>query len=240
MQGVGDQIGRVLDRERETARLAELVWREQQDLLHTLHDSLGQTLTGLGMLSSALEQRLAGVDRSAAAMAAEIARLAQDGLDRVRLLAKSLFPIDIDAYSLLSALLDLASATEALHGIRVRVEGRPSQALRNSKVATELYRITQEAVTNSVKHGRARAIVIRFEEQRGLMRLQIVDDGVGIREPTGGDGAGLRIMRHRAASIGAALSVEPGAGGGTVVACTLRTAGIPGGASVDPSPRGAP
>jgi chemotaxis methyl-accepting protein methylase/GAF domain-containing protein len=59
MNDVSTQIGMVLERERMTAQMADLVWREQQELLHTLHDSLGQTLTGLGMLSTALGQRLA-------------------------------------------------------------------------------------------------------------------------------------------------------------------------------------
>jgi two-component system CheB/CheR fusion protein len=222
MQSVGDQIGRVLERERATARMAELVWREQQDLLHTLHDSLGQTLTGLGMLSTGLRRRVATTDPETAETAAEIVRQTQQALDQVRLLAKSLFPIEVDAESLLAALRDLASATASLHKIDVRVEGDPPKTLRDGKIATELYRITQEAVTNSVKHARAKTIRIRLENARGLMQLQIVDDGVGIPQPEPGNGSGLRIMRYRAMSIGATLTVERGSTRGTVVTCALR------------------
>jgi two-component system CheB/CheR fusion protein len=221
MHNISDQIGRVLERERATARMADLVWREQQDLLHTLHDSLGQTLTGLGMLSTGLCQRLPA-DSEAAETAAEIARQTQQALDQVRQLAKKLFPVEVEAQSLVAALRDLASATESLHKIQVRVKGRPSRALHDGKVATELYRIAQEAVTNSVKHGNARTITIRLEGERELTRLTIADDGVGIADPAPGNGAGLRIMRYRATSIGAALSVERGASGGTVVTCTVR------------------
>jgi signal transduction histidine kinase len=227
MQGVGDQIGRVLERERATARMAELVWREQQDLLHTLHDSLGQTLTGLGMLSTGLRRRVATTDPDTAETAAEIARQTQQALDQVRLLAKSLFPIEVDAESLLAALRDLASATASLHKIDVRVEGDPPKGLHDGKIATELYRITQEAVTNSVKHARANTIRIRLENTRGLMQLQIADDGVGIPHPEPGNGSGLRIMRYRATSIGASLTVERGPAGGTVVTCTLRERPVP-------------
>jgi signal transduction histidine kinase len=92
MKSVSDQIGRVLERERATARMADLVWREQQSLLHTLHDSLGQTLTGLGMLSAGLSQRLTAADADTAGTAGEIARQAQLALDQVRQLAKKLFP----------------------------------------------------------------------------------------------------------------------------------------------------
>jgi signal transduction histidine kinase len=222
MHNVGDQIGRILERERATARMADLVWREQQELLHTLHDSLGQTLTGLGMLSTGLSQRLTATDAATAATAAEIARQTQQALDQVRLLAKNLFPIEVEAESLMAALRDLASATEGLHKIQVRVEGEAPSALRDGKIATELYRIAQEAVTNSVKHAQAKAITIRVDDSSGLMRLAITDDGIGIPHTPPGDGAGLRIMRYRATSIGASLTIERGRAGGTVVTCTLR------------------
>jgi signal transduction histidine kinase len=222
MHNVGDQIGRVLERERATARMAELVWQEQQDLLHALHDSLGQTLTGLGMLSTGLRQHLAPTDPETADAAAEISRQAQQALDQVRTLAKSLFPIEVDAASLLASLREFASATASLHRIDVRVEGDPPKALHDGKIATELYRITQEAVTNSVKHAQAKTITIRIEDARGLIRLRIADDGVGIPLPEPDNGSGLKIMRYRAASIGASLAVEQGPRGGTVVTCTLR------------------
>jgi signal transduction histidine kinase len=221
MHNVSDQIGRVLERERATARMADLVWREQQELLHTLHDSLGQTLTGLGMLSTGLRQRLAA-DSESAETAAEIARQSQQALDQVRLLAKGLFPVEVEAESLLAALRDLAIATERLHNIRVRVDGARPEVLRDGKIATELYRIAQEAVTNSVKHAQASTITIRIEGTTAVTRLQITDDGVGIAHPESGNGSGLRIMRYRAASIGASLSVERGTTGGTVVTCTIR------------------
>jgi signal transduction histidine kinase len=227
MRNVGDQIGRVLERERATARMADLVWREQQELLHTLHDSLGQTLTGVGMLSAGLRRRLAA-DAEAAETAAEIARQAQHALDQVRQLAKSLFPLEVDAETLMAALRELASATGSWQKIEVRVDGEAPTALHDGKIATELYRIAQEAVTNSAKHGRAKTITIRLDGREGLTQLTIADDGIGIPDPVPSDGAGLRIMRYRAASIGASLSVERGTTGGTVVTCKFRQPPAPG------------
>jgi two-component system CheB/CheR fusion protein len=224
MHGVSDQISRVLEREHATARMADLVWREQQELLHTLHDSLGQTLTGLGMLSTGLRQRLATSDSVTAATAAEIASQSQQALDQVRLLSKSLFPVEVEAESLMAALRVLASATEGLHKIQVRVEGEAPRELRDGKIATELYRIAQEAITNSVKHAQPKTATIRLEDATGLTRLQIADDGIGIPSPEPTDGSGLRIMRYRAESIGASLAIERGTAGGTVVTCTLREA----------------
>jgi signal transduction histidine kinase len=224
MSDVGDQIGRVLERERATARMADLVWREQQNLLHTLHDSLGQTLTGLGMLSTGLRHRLAASDAEVAATAGEIAHQSQQALDQMRMLTKNLFPVEVEAESLTAALRDLASTTESLHKIHVRVDGRTPAGVHDGKIATELYRIVQEAVTNSVKHARAKTITIAIEGASGLTRLQVVDDGIGIGQPEPDGGAGLRIMRYRAASIGGLLTIERGPVGGTIVTCTLREA----------------
>jgi signal transduction histidine kinase len=89
-------------------------------------------------------------------------------------------------------------------------------------VATQLYRIAQEAITNAVKHAHARSITTRIDGEAGAVALHIVDDGLGIDQAEASDGMGLRIMRYRASSIGGRLSVGRGADGGTLVICTVR------------------
>jgi nitrate/nitrite-specific signal transduction histidine kinase len=78
-----------------------------------------------------------------------------------------------------------------------------------------------------VKHARAKTITIRIGDAKGLMHLQIADDGVGISHPEPGNGVGLQIMRYRASSIGASLAVERATTGGTIVTCALRKPPIP-------------
>ncbi len=224
MPAVGDHIGRILERERTTARMADLVWREQQDLLHTLHDALGQTLTGLGMLGSGLRHRLSSVDKDAAETATQIAKQAQQALEQVRQLSRSLFPAEVDAESLTAALRELAFTTGSLHKIEARVHGQVPHGFHDGAAATQLYRIAQEAVTNAIKHAQARTITIQIDGRAAALRLQIADDGVGIGKAATGNGIGLQIMRYRAHSIGGILTVESGSTGGTVVTCTLRTA----------------
>jgi two-component system CheB/CheR fusion protein len=202
--------------------MADLAWREQQELLHTLHDSLGQTLAGLGMLSTALSQRLTATDPAAIESAQQIAHLAQDALEQVRRLSRGLFPVEIDGEGLIPALRQLASTTESVYKIHVQVESDLQTPTQETRVATQLYRIAQEALTNAAKHAKARTIRIQISADSGLTRLRIIDDGVGIQHAVQKqEGAGLRIMNFRATAIGALLSIEPGAGGGTVVTCTL-------------------
>jgi two-component system CheB/CheR fusion protein len=223
---VGDiaaQLSRLLERERLMSRVADTVWREQQNVLHTVHDSLGQELTGLGMLSSGLGDQLKGRDPQIAEQLTLIRQGAERALQHVRDLSRSLFPIEIEAGGLPGGLRRLADITQSVSKIRCRVveEGHPARI--DPRAATELFRIAQEAVNNAVKHAKAREIVIRLKGEAEAMTLGVTDDGVGIgKDAPGGDGMGLHIMRYRAASIGAVLSVESGDHAGTVVTCTLR------------------
>jgi signal transduction histidine kinase len=216
----------VLERERATAQLSELLWREQQSLLHALHDALGQTLAAVGMLSSGLRERLATLDSAAAETAGQIGQQAHHALEQVRQLSRSVFPIEVTADSFLAALHDLAAAAQSLHKIRVTVDGTTPPSLRDGRTAMQLYRIAQEAVTNALKHARARVVSIKVEGDGGMVRLRISDDGVGMGDAGSSDGMGLRIMRHSAALIGATLAIGPGTPSGTLVTCTLRASPV--------------
>ena len=225
MHDVSDQIGHVVERERRNLQMEARIWREQQDLLHTLHDSLGQTLTGLGLMASALRKRLGAADAAIADTSRQIALHAESALGEIRQLARGMFPTDLDADGLLSALHQLAATTQTVHPVRVHVEEGSSCKLRDHRIATNLYRIAQEAVTNSVKHANAQTIAIRIQTRSGLTTLRVGDDGSGIKDPgADGDGVGLRIMNYRARSIGATLSVSSPPQGGTLVTCVVREA----------------
>jgi len=219
---VNAQVGRVIEREGTMAQVGEIVWGEQQDLVHTLHDALGQQLTGLGMLAASLHQRLKTTDPDVAATAQQIAGASQQALGQVRELSRGLFPADVDGEGFLDALRRLASTTESLHKIPCAVECDTPFTLPSARVATQLYRIAQEAVTNALRHADAAHITIRLRAEGSATALSVVDDGAGIhRRMPNETGIGLRIMRHRAVSIGASFAAGPGAGGGTVVRCVF-------------------
>jgi signal transduction histidine kinase len=87
-------------------------------------------------------------------------------------------------------------------------------------VATHLYRITQEAITNAVKHSNAKEIVVRLEAGANSLTLTICDDGVGMPPKIPG-GMGLRTMAYRASVIGATFHVDRLLSRGTRVTCAL-------------------
>ena len=89
-------------------------------------------------------------------------------------------------------------------------------------LATHLYRIAQEAVTNAIKHGQSRHIVIGLLQRGDKVLLSIRDDGVGFTDRLESkEGMGIRTMNYRANMIGASLDIQKNPAGGTVVTCTL-------------------
>jgi signal transduction histidine kinase len=102
--------------------------------------------------------------------------------------------------------------------------------VNDANVATHLYRIAQEAITNAVRHGKARHINLRLDSTTNELVLTVTDDGIGLPENArNGDGLGLRIMAYRSNMIGATFNIERLSPlGGTRVTCTLAFNGVPG------------
>ena len=95
--------------------------------------------------------------------------------------------------------------------------------LADRSVQTHLFRLAQEAVNNSVKHGKAKNIQINLQKTDEKCVLSIADDGKGFppEQQIKLKGLGLRIMNFRAQKIGGELNIEPLSTGGTMVKCTF-------------------
>jgi PAS domain S-box-containing protein len=201
--------------------ISELTVNEQRRIGHELHDSFGQQLTGIGLLARSLEKKLEATDCAEAA--AELAENLTVAQRQLRKLVKGLMPVEVDASGLMAALAQLATATERLCNVVCTFACDRPVAVENAGTATHLYQIAAEAVNNAVRHAGARHIRIGLTDSEGILKIQVRDDGVGLAEDyETGEGMGLRIMRHRAGVIGAAIDVRSADDGGTAVTCTLR------------------
>lgn len=211
-------ITRRVELEREILAISE---REQRRLGHDLHDDLCQQLAGIEFLSQRLASALAARP-AVRAQAREIAQMVQRAMTQTRELARGLSPVRLEAEGLTDALNELAAGTSKVFGCDCRCRCDPPVLMPDHTVAIHLYRIAQEAVSNAVKHGKARRIEISLTAHGHSVTLTVNDDGVGIpRKLPRRKGMGLRIMRYRAEVIGGALQVEPDPGGGTRVVCTV-------------------
>lgn len=205
--------------QREVLEIAAL---EQRRFGQELHDSIGQELTGLAMLTQRLVGELAADHSSEAAAARKIHAGLHQTLSHVRAMSKGLVTVDVDAAGLMASLADLAARISELHGIPCRFECHRPVAITDNQTALHLYRVSQEAVANAVKHGCPRNIVIHLGVEEDVATLRVIDDGTGFATSArNGAGSGLRIMRYRAELIGAKLEITPAKPHGTIVTCSV-------------------
>ncbi|MHC4727826.1 MAG: PAS domain S-box protein, partial [Planctomycetota bacterium] len=207
--------------EKEILNISE---REQKRIGQELHDSIGQQLTGIAFMTKVLEQKLAAKLPDEATDATEIKKLVNQAMGQMRGLARGLHPVDLDAGSLTLALQELATTTENLFGIRCTFEYDKPVSIDNIEVATHLYRITQEAITNAIKHGKTKIIRIELTNEKDKSILKVKNDGLDFPEEfeARGTGMGLQIMDHRADIIGASFDIHKAAEGGTIVTCSFK------------------
>lgn len=209
--------------QREVLEIAAL---EQRRIGQDLHDGIGQELTGLTMMTQRLAGELAAGDLPQAQSALKIHSRLEQALGHVRSLSKGLVPVEVDAEGLMLALSELAARTSEAHGVSCTFEYLRPVAIADNVTAMHLYRMTQEAVTNAVRHGRPRKIVIRLGSEGKLVTLRVIDDGKGFDVAASNiAGTGLRIMRYRADLIGAHLEITAARPQGTIVACSVSPRG---------------
>ncbi len=214
----------ITERKRLEDEVLHISEMEQRRIGQDLHDGICQHLAGIEMKSQVLEQRLEKKAPVEAAQAGQIAGHVRDVMSQTRALARSLSPFILESEGLASALRELASTTEKLFGVKCRLTGEPSSLNPGQTVATHLYRIVQEAISNAVKHGKARNIEIALSVEDGCMLLTVSDNGHGFSaQPRSASGMGLRIMRYRAGIIGATLLVQKRPDGGVQIVCRLNT-----------------
>ena len=123
----------------------------------------------------------------------------------------------------MSALQELAVNTEHLFGIRCEFKCEKNVNIKDTEVAIHLFRIAQEAVTNAIKHGKAKNIQMELVRQKQKYILTIKNDGLDFPEEfeARGTGMGLQIMDHRVDIIGGLLDIHKAPEGGTIVTCSF-------------------
>jgi signal transduction histidine kinase len=217
-------VREISERHLREKEILEISNREQLRIGQDLHDGLGQHLTGITFLTRALESKLAGRGLPEAAEVGEIGKLVLQALTQTRNLARGLFPVEVETHGLVQALKELTITAEKMFKISCRFEGEETLVIRNRTVSHHLFRVAQEAINNSVKHGKASQVVLSLSIAGENLQLAVRDNGLGFSaDKTQSQGLGLRIMAYRAQKIGGTLHVVPGEGGGTLVTCSFKT-----------------
>jgi PAS domain S-box-containing protein len=213
----------ITERKQLQRQVSEISAREQRRISQEIHDELGQQLTGLSFLAKSLERQLADEEVDAAKNAGSLANGIQDAIREVKRLVRGLAPVDLDEHGIRVALEQLATTTTERSNISCQFDCAFEVSIPDNVVATQLYRIAQEAINNATKYSQAEHIDVSLNANRGTVLLRIRDDGVGLPVDQNVEGGmGLQIMRYRAGIIGADLEVTSSRESGTEILCILR------------------
>ncbi|MCP4719576.1 MAG: PAS domain-containing protein [Desulfobacteraceae bacterium] len=195
--------------------------REKELMARELHDHLGQVLTALRIDAVWIEKYLMKIDAKAWERAERMSTLIDDTIEDVRDMAYRLRPRVLDDLGLTDALESLVSDFEKRSNISCifRHDDLPEI---DKTLATALYRIGQEAVTNSLRHSNATAILVELRMDDGIV-LTIEDDGCGFdSNATDRNGFGLEGMKERANLAGGTLTIVTSMDQGTKICCKVK------------------
>jgi PAS domain S-box-containing protein len=196
-------------------RLFEVEENERRRLSRELHDRIGANLTALSLnlrlVRGEWEKSSTRLDDSEKLLDST-AQLVRDVLTDMR-------PPGLDELGLLAALREHAEQVAKRSQLGVEVQGEEPQPRLPAATEIALFRVAQEALTNIVKHARARAVTVSLRANAGLVTLTIEDDGAGFdgEARAMAAGMGMASMRERAEAVGARPRIESAPGRGTRV-----------------------
>ncbi len=210
------QARELLAHNRELARqLIAVQESERLALARELHDELGQGCTAV-RVETATIRRSAGTDRRGMLAAAERADVAAQHLYQlVRGMLRRLRPANLDELGLIGALQELCESWEERSGVPCIFHHEALPPALGDAIDITLYRVTQEALTNVMRHARASTVRVKLgRSAEGELCLSIQDDGVGMDAVASTRGLGLLGAAERAAALGGELQVQAAPGGG--------------------------
>jgi len=205
-------------------RLQSLIEEERMRISREIHDELGQVLTAVKLDLSLLRRRLVSgglVDLSENVLENEqaISRILQS----VRKIASDLRPGVLDELGVAAAIDWMAKDFRKRTGLDCNVTLRSVDKISDDALATSIFRITQESLTNVMRHAAATKVNVILEKKENTLVLEVTDDGVGIPEQQIVDtkSLGLIGIRERVLLLGGEATISGEPGRGTRVRVTL-------------------
>jgi len=200
---------------------------ERARLGRELHDNICQTLYAVSLTLESVRRKISAtpeVWQRLEQSIGELRRLNQE----VRAYLSELEPEQIRVQSFTDAVSQMLDILPERSDLKIsRLLDEDVVSLIRTHQTVEVVNILREAISNAARHGHARHITIRAEQDENVIALAVQDDGTGFPEgaplnPLGGHGLGN--MQARAAALGGTLKVESSTGKGTRVVLLLPVA----------------
>jgi signal transduction histidine kinase len=194
---------------------------ERKHLSRELHDHVAQVLTGLRMELGRIERTKGPVDVQVIAAVAEAKKLVDAMFRTVRDLALGLRPSMLDDFGLQPALEWHVRDFTARSAVNAELHTDGDFSGLPDRYRTCVYRTVQEALTNSVRHGKASSIKVNVTGRADRVDVSVADDGVGIDPARRHSGLGLRGIEERVKDLHGTITIGRGVKGGTTLTIHL-------------------
>lgn len=197
---------------------------ERRRVSRELHDGINQLLVSVKYRLETAMTHIPVAESAAHESLVKGGEVLNRAIQEVRRISHDLRPSVLDDLGLLAALKQLLDDFRERSGMLMDIDIQPPQSDISEEVATTLYRIIQEALSNIEKHARASRLVLSLEEDAEGLFLSISDNGVGIVEKDAYSrrGIGLRNMRERVEFLGGEFEVSPLPGKGTRIIASFK------------------
>ena len=207
----------ILEKERETDILRGMVAGEEQERLRIardLHDGLGALMATIKMRISALGHELPELNEQENYQTAEA--LVDEAYHSVREVSHNMVPGSIRKFGLEQAIAHICESIEQTHPLKITYIPYQIDQLDNDLIATNVYRITQELLQNTLKHAEATEVIVQLTLEDHLFMI-VEDNGKGFEMPHLSDhsGLGLGSVRSRVLFLNGTLEVDSTPGEGT-------------------------
>jgi len=195
--------------------------QERSRIAHELHDELGQQLTGIKLDLSWLSSRTKDGRPIPPGRVDEMRGMLDVAITSVRRISTELRPPVLDDLGFGDAVAWQAEELAKRSHLEIDLELNAAKYVTDDAVATGLYRIVQESLTNIMRYAQASHVLIRLRVLAGQLVLSIHDNGCGMDLGQKTHGFGLVSMRERAHSLGGQFRIASQPGAGTMVEVTL-------------------
>lgn len=195
---------------------------ERQRLARELHDAVSQQLFAISMTMAALKRTLLHNPDKASRQAELIEEMAAAAQSEMRALLLHLRPAHLEGKMLRQGIEDLLNELQSKHPLSFdwSLDDLPSLP---KGIEDHLFRILQEALSNTLRHAKARRVEVKLTVIQDHLRLKITDDGIGfsLEENRKASSYGMALMQERVAEIGGVLRISSSPGQGTLIEVTI-------------------
>lgn len=200
---------------------------EQKRIARDIHDDLGQLMTAININISSIEDMLAEDQKTLLAKAQEASVFVSTAISKVQQIAAGLRPMLLDDLGIIAAIQWQINGFQNRTGIHCSFDSNQGKIELSNHAATEIFRISQEALTNVARHSEATEVDVRLTEEDGVVTLKVKDNGKGVTEEELNDSRSIGFIgiRERIFTLKGKVEITGKAGEGTTVMVTFSQGG---------------